>query len=131
MAHESQRITSVHKYLPKTMEVWKIADRFHRGIADAYYGGTETDLWVEWKSQTMNKITPTRPKLSSLQNAWLKKQYDLGRNVWVIMLTDQQHHIMNSPSQWERGIPPWTEGYKKYPDVAQAIIDFCQKTGDA
>ncbi|MCP4776505.1 MAG: hypothetical protein GY880_19970 [Planctomycetaceae bacterium] len=130
MAHESERIRAVHRYLPKKeMVIWKIADSYHRGIADAYYSGVSDDLWVEYKSHTMNQKLRTRPKLSSLQIEWLDKQYGLGRNVWVIMLTDKNHHILKTPKEWNEGVAPWAKGVgSKYPDVATAIINFCHQS---
>ena len=82
--HESDFITAVNKLLPQAIYRWKIHDSFTSGIPDAYYSGTKSDLWVEYKllRTTPNKHTP---KLTELQKNWLKAQYERGRNVIVII----------------------------------------------
>ena len=125
MATESDRIRSIHQYLPPEVYAWKIADRFHRGICDAYYGGDKADLWVEYKSQEMTKRRRCVPRLSSLQREWLRRQHERGRQVWVILMTDVGHYIMTDPDSWEAGVLPWDACLTKYRLVAEAIKEHC------
>lgn len=124
MAHESQRIRTIHKYLHKDVYSWKINDKYHRGICDCYYGGNKTDLWVEYKSQQMTTKRRCVPRLSSLQRVWLRRQHELGRNVWVILMTDVGHYLMSDPDSWEAGPMPWDASLPKYKDVANVISEF-------
>lgn len=121
MATESERISSIHKYISNDVLVWKIHDSYHRGIADAYYSGKKQDLWIEYKSQIMTKKRRLTPRLSSLQRVWLRRQYELGRQVWVIILTDVGHYLLKTPEEWERGPLPWDPCVTKYRHVAEAI----------
>jgi len=123
--HESQRIRNLHKYLPSDLLVWKIQDTWHRGVADCYYSGPKGDLWVEYKSQTRTKLTAMRPRLSSLQLAWINKQSGFGRTVWVVVLTDDGHFILKDPADWERGISPGAVGLSSYKKVAAEITEHC------
>jgi hypothetical protein len=78
-------------------------------------------MWIEYKSQIRTKMTPMRPRLSSLQLAWLNKQAEFGRNVWVIVLTDDGHFILKKQDDWDRGIAPGAVGLSNYRKVAAEI----------
>lgn len=125
--HESDRIQAVHRYLNKDhLVVWKIADPYHRGVADAYYSGPKGDLWIEYKSQALNKRRPTVPRVSTLQDNWLSKQHGHGRSVWVVLFTDKNlHFILKKPSAWRRGVEPWAPALEGYKAVAKAIEEHC------
>ena len=78
---------SVEKYLPTSLYRMKNSNPYTTGVADSWYSGTKTDLWVEWKFQ----ILPKRPstlilaKPSPLQCVWLQARCHEGRNVAVIL----------------------------------------------
>lgn len=69
------------------VHAWKISDPYHRGVLDAWYSGTQRDLWAEYKF--LPKV-PTRrytPKLSPFQREWLIERHNEGRRVAVIVGT--------------------------------------------
>lgn len=57
------------------------------GIADVWYSGNKTDLWVEYKFVVIPKRPDTVIKfgLSPLQLEWLRSRYEEGRNIAVIV----------------------------------------------
>jgi hypothetical protein len=75
------------------------------GIADWWYSGPITDLWVEFKYL---KIPRTRglvcPDLSELQKRWTTDRYNEGRNVRVIIGCPQGAVVYHSPVEWLEGI---------------------------
>ena len=107
MSHESKRIGQIHFHLKgKGYEIWKIEAQQHGGVADAYYSGDGTDLWIEYKSQHFRKRVPTKPALSPMQLRWCTQQERRGRNVWVVILGDRSHVILDSVEEWHVGITP-------------------------
>ena len=132
MAHESARISQVHKYVPKEVLSWKINDQWHRGVPDAYYSGNKTDLWVEYKQiAQLPKRVPLIPKLSSLQYQWLREQKERGRNTWVIVFSDQKHIILKEPNFWLEGVDPNiinAYAFSNYRSIANEIISLVQTT---
>lgn len=82
---ESVFIRGVNKYLTTTY-FEKTNNPFRGGIADMWYSGTKSDLWVEYKYEPSLPRTRTYlPKLSPLQVMWLGNRYDEGREVAVIL----------------------------------------------
>lgn len=68
----------------------KLSLPYTAGVADSWYDGPAGDLWVEWKHYrdlpaTIDLLAGKKPKLSKLQQEWLKDRYDNGRNVAVIV----------------------------------------------
>ena len=123
MSTESQRILHVHKYLSRmsgNILKWKIRSDFTRGTPDAYYCGTAGSLWVEYKSvKSYPKKGLIKPRLSELQIRWLSKQWEFGKNAWVIVLgPERNHYIFLNPSKWDN--PLLCTGYD---EVALRILD--------
>lgn len=64
---------------------------YRGGTADYWYSGNKSDLWVEYKwlakvpVKTTNLTTGKKPALSMLQQKWLEKRHDEGRNVAVVV----------------------------------------------
>ena len=84
--NESGYTRKISKLIRRDVYTWKISDRFTAGIPDAYYSGTATDLWVEFKHiPTPPKTTKQCPALSKLQQKWLRDRMQEGRNVAVIV----------------------------------------------
>lgn len=71
-------------------------NQYNGGIADVWYSGNLSDLWVEYKFAELPKRDSTtidlrdvskRYALSLLQQEWLGKRHTEGRNVGVIVGT--------------------------------------------
>lgn len=101
---ESTFTAKIHKLLPKHVHAWKISDRFHAGVPDAWYSGPNGDVWVEYKFyQTLpNRFTPN---LSPAQKRWLHDRYHEGRRVLVIV-GDLKHAVILENLEWECSVTP-------------------------
>lgn len=122
---ESQYTQAVHKHLPKVLYRWKINDSFQGGVADAYYSGTNGDLWVEYKylkSLPKRLSTCITPALRSLQKRWLRDRHSEGRNVAVIIGSPEGSVILSKPSAWEAGIS--CEDFKEQALSKQEIANW-------
>jgi hypothetical protein len=87
--NESKFTTKFNKGLPEDIHIWKISDRFSKGVPDCYYSGSSGDLWIEYKYEKnglakQKKRAEYYPNLSMLQKIWLESRYKQGRNVAVI-----------------------------------------------
>ena len=101
---ESTFTTKIHTLLPKHIHAWKISDRFHAGVPDAWYSGPSGDAWIEYKFyQTLPKRFT--PKLSPAQRAWLRERYQEGRHVLVIV-GDPTHAVILKHLEWEEPVSP-------------------------
>lgn len=86
---ESQFIRTVHKHfktigLPPYWE--KNWNAYRSGTPDVYYSGMNTDLWVEYKFVRRLPVhAPLVADLSPLQGLWLRRRYEEGRWVAVII----------------------------------------------
>lgn len=82
---------SVHRYLePHDVDVEGMANPYRRGTPDNWYSGNKADLWVEWKflrqlPPMIELANPKKKLLSPLQQHWLQRKHDHGRNVAVIL----------------------------------------------
>lgn len=91
---EATFIASIHRLLPREDELHreKMNNPYSSGTADVWYSGAR-DLWIEYKfivipkrSTTLIDLTVGKaPALSVLQQHWLGRRYDEGRNIWVIV----------------------------------------------
>jgi hypothetical protein len=100
---ESTFTSKIHRLLPDSVYAWKISDRFHRGIADAYYSGRAGDLWAEYKFYQKLPTRPFRPKLSPHQQIWLNDRFAEGRNV-VVIVGDPIQAITIEHGSWVRPV---------------------------
>ncbi len=84
---ENTFIGSVHRHLPVSLYRMKNHNQYNGGIADAWYSGPKSDLWIEYKFVKIPKrgSTPVVIDLSDLQKEWLKCRHEEGRNVGVIV----------------------------------------------
>lgn len=85
---ESTYTQSVHRHLKGRCYVWKISDRFHAGIPDAYYAGDRGALWIEYKYDPRPR-GHLKPALTKLQIRWLEQHHNMGHHVAVIVGTPQ------------------------------------------
>jgi hypothetical protein len=103
---ESQYTQAIHKLIPKELYRWKINDSFQGGVADAYYSGTNGDLWVEYKylkSLPKRASTQVVPDLRPLQKQWLRDRHLEGRNVAVVIGSPSDSIYLRFP-EWESGV---------------------------
>lgn len=92
---ETTFIESVHRHLPPMDELYRMKNHneFNAGIADVWYSGTASDLWVEYKfiavpvrdTTVIDLVSGDKPAISHLQQAWLTERHAEGRNVGVIV----------------------------------------------
>jgi len=56
------------------------------GIADCWYSGIETDLWIEYKYLSISRPNVTVvPTLSEQQKDWIEQRKLEGREIWVVI----------------------------------------------
>lgn len=113
---------SVHRHLPAETSLHreKMANPYRGGTADHWYSGTKADLWVEWKFIKLPARDKTIIKvgLSPLQLDWMKRRYEEGRNVWVIVGFREGGVIMRD-LEWE---DDWMTGvFKTFAQTRQSI----------
>lgn len=62
-------------------------NQYNAGIADVWYSGRRSDLWVEYKfiKVPVNDATMIPKNLSALQLNWLNERFVEGRKVAVII----------------------------------------------
>lgn len=81
---------------------------YRGGTADVWYSGSADDLWVEYKwVAKLNKKSPIHISklLSPLQLQWLRKRYEEGRNVVVILGTPEGAWVYER-LDWELPLEP-------------------------
>ena len=106
---EATFMSSIHRHLKGIEEVDAIsmAGTYTNGIADVYYDGLKSDLWVEYKfiRQLPKKLDllrlTTSPYLSALQNHFLQRRYLNGHRAWVIVGCAKGGIILYAPSLWQ------------------------------
>lgn len=99
---ESAFTQSVHRYLQGRCYVWKISDRYHAGIPDAYYAGDAGVLWAEHKYDPDPRGT-LKPNLSKLQARWLRQHHAMNISTACILGTPQGT-IIYSGLSWTKPI---------------------------
>lgn len=121
---EADFTSKIHRLLPKHIHAWKISDRFHAGIPDAWYSGPCGDLWVEYK---FYQALPKRftPRLSPAQKAWLRERYHEGRRVAVIV-GDPIHAVILEHLDWEK--PMTAARQLTHKETAQWITSSLSKS---
>jgi hypothetical protein len=102
--NESGFIRKIHRRLPREVYAWKIADRYHGGIPDAYYSGSTTDLWVEYKyAKSAPKTLLLQTLLTALQRKWLIERDKQGRTVRIVF-ADPKHVWVFTPQMIDQRI---------------------------
>ena len=88
---ETTFLNSIRKKLPHQLYVMKNNNPFAAGIPDLWVSGHKDDLWLEgkWFSKkpktTYNLTANKKPILSVIQQDWLRKRFEEGRNVCVLI----------------------------------------------
>jgi hypothetical protein len=87
---EARFTNNVNRTLRSEICVWKISDRFTSGVPDCWYSGPKGDLWVEYKyTEKLPKRVPVKPDLSPRQRDWLMDRHREGRNVAVVVGSEE------------------------------------------
>jgi hypothetical protein len=82
---ETTFIKSVHNHLPETY-FEKTHNPYRAGIADVWYSGLTSDLWVEYKYEpSLPRSKDYRVKTTAHQDKWLADRTAEGRRVAVIL----------------------------------------------
>ena len=102
--HEPDFTRKIHKLL-SDVHAWKISDPYHRGVPDAWYSGTQRDLWVEYKFKDPPPKRAFKPDLTEFQRQWLTARHNDGRNVAVIVGTPKGAQIFHGLAGLDR-VPP-------------------------
>jgi hypothetical protein len=127
---ESTFIRGVHKYIPKRVYKLKNHNAYVGGIADCWYSGYYTDLWIEYKYVSVTRpIAPVVPALSPQQFMWIKERQKEGRNVWVIVGFKGGGVIYHTMHEMEFGIKPkeFLQRALSRKELGLRIYDFCNK----
>lgn len=100
---ENSFIAGVHGYV----QCYKMKNHneYVSGIADCWYSGSGSDLWIEYKFVVVPKRDTTIivPELSKLQLEWLTDRHAEGRNVLVVIGCKAGACIYRDPSSWVGG----------------------------
>lgn len=87
--------------------VLKLNCAYAAGVPDCYYSGSKRDLWSEHKRvvKLPKVLDLTNPNITTkLQQAWLKNRYYEGRNVSMIVFTEDEGHRLFFGLDWMRTI---------------------------
>lgn len=101
---EPQFITKIHRLLPDTVYRWKIHDRFHRGIPDAWYSGVRGDLWIEYKFVQQLPKRCITPRLTPSQLTWLGDRAKENKQLAVV-IGDPSEAIVLTNEAWRHSTP--------------------------
>jgi hypothetical protein len=125
---ESQFISGVHKYIPSRVYRMKNHNAYVGGIADCWYSGRSSDLWVEYKYLPVTKpIALVVPTLSAQQLMWIRKRQEEGRHVWVIVGYKKGGVIFYDIDEMEYGITAklFIERTLTRKQLGEKIYTFC------
>lgn len=119
-------------FLIPRVYAWKIAASFVGGIPDWWGSGSEQDLWVENKRidkdgpiPAILDLTNMNKYLSFKQQDWLKKRYQEGRNVGVLVFS-KEGHVYFPGLSWMEPISKlaFLDRARPYKDVAEELIEI-------
>lgn len=87
---ESTFTSKVKDLLPPEVYALKLNLPYTAGVADCWYSGCGGDLWVEHKylkavPREVDLIGGKTPIITRLQQSWLAKRFEEGRQVGVIV----------------------------------------------
>lgn len=106
---ESIYTANVGRDLPADVYPLKLCLQHESGVADSWYSGNAADLWIEYKwyaklPRVIDLLKGKKPKLTKLQQDWLTKRHNEGRNVGVIVATPQGAVVYPGTS-WKAPLP--------------------------
>lgn len=103
---ESKRTAALRDKLKGRVFTFKLNARYANGVPDCYYSGAAGDLWNEHKY--IRPLPPiidlTKPSVTSkLQQRWLIGRHKEGRNVAMVVFSDDGHLLLTG-LDWQRPI---------------------------
>ncbi len=104
---EARFVASIHRHLPINVYREGMANPYRGGTPDNYYDGPKSDLWVEYKFEptfpkTLDLINPkSKTRLSSLQQRWIQRRWNNGKNAIVIFGCFDGVLILTHPKGWQ------------------------------
>ena len=110
---EGDYTQDVRSHLPPGVYALKLNLPYTAGVADNWYSGLGGDLWVEYKyypemPSTLRLITGKSPKITLLQQDWLRQRSGEGRHVAVVVGSTQGGVILDHLS-WDMEEIPVSE----------------------
>lgn len=143
MKPERRFVTLVNDKLPGHIAHQSMAFTVTNGTPDQYYDfdyeapnaprlESANDLWVEYKWLPSPPVRRFTPKLSTLQEVWLRRRHRAGRNAWVIVgfptvkgsLRSKSGYILTTPGEWEHEVDPRALQARLVVDIAKEIEAF-------
>lgn len=127
MKPESQYIARVHKCLDKRVHREKMHNRYRRGMADVWYSGPASDLWVEYKWMPVVRkqgfLNPSK-LLEPLQLRWMLDRINEGRRVELFVGCPAGGLVFASGGiQMNYSVEYFV--YRNPPEMAEWIEDLC------
>ena len=135
---ENTFIGSVHRHLPPVKNVYRMKNHneYVAGVADCWYDGNDTDLWVEYKFLVVPKrdttvidlMNPKADQISPLQAEWLADRSRNGRNVWVIVGC-KEGGVVFKDMTWVRPVTTgeFRNSILSRPKIAEQLASFVQR----
>lgn len=126
---ETSYRNSIERKLPPKSELYRMKNnnQFESGIADSWYSGNRSDLWVEYKYVPKLPVrVNVKIDLSEHQKGWLRGRHAEGRNVAVV-IGSPEGGVVFKGLEWENyiehGIPLSTFRVmaRSKPEVAEWI----------
>lgn len=115
---------SINKYLKDKVHCEKMHNPYRGGTPDFWYSGNLGDIWIEYKYiETIPIRSQIIPDLTPLQAQWLKRRYEEGRNVAVIVGT-RAGGIFLPKDQFQNPLSPeeFKERILSRKDLADGIL---------
>lgn len=104
---ESKHRAKLHELLRPSIYALGTTGVAANGVADAWYSGSKGDLWCEHKrfAKCPPMIHLTKADITTpLQQNWLKARHAEGRNVSMIIFTDDLGHLLLMGDAWQNPI---------------------------
>jgi hypothetical protein len=119
----TRAVNDLVKRISPEVRVWKISDRFTRGVPDCRYSGPTGSLFVEYKwSKTLARNA--KPALRTNQQLWLEAEHNYGTHVAVVLGTPEKCLIFDQLA-WKN--PSSAEHAVSRREVAEWIAQICSK----
>lgn len=127
---ENQARSNINSKIPKSIHREKMGTGYSAGTADQWYSGDPHDLWIEYKFLPKPPVRPFTLQLSALQLDWLKRRYEEGRAVGVVLCFPASTGCwVFLHREWEGQIDPKSCMFVTRQQVADFIVQGC--TDDA
>jgi hypothetical protein len=100
---EKRYETNVNKHLQQPVYHEAMGTGYSAGTPDRWYDGPARDLWAEYKFYPkLPPLVDLTKKLTPLQQRWLNRAYENGRNVAVIVGTAGAKGVIFTGNSWKK-----------------------------